>query len=202
MNKKILLTILISLTLTACSYKFGTSSSTSIGAPSTGELPAQTKLILGVINLKSENAITAQQAKVLLPMFYVLRDLNESDTAAQEEINGLVSQIQETLTPVQVQAIEAMSLTRQDMFAIIRGGNGGTSTTETTATTGRNEMGGPPEMGGGIPGGGIPGGGMSGAGSSTTSENNAESARPAMDTGTPSALFDAIIKLLEKKITQ
>ncbi len=202
MNKKILLTILISLTLTACSYKFGTSSSTPIGAPSAGELPAQTKLILGVINLKSENAITAQQAKVLLPMFYVLRDLNESDTAAQEEINGLVSQIQETLTPVQVQAIEAMSLTRQDMFAIIRGGNGGTGTTETTATTGRNEMGGPPEMGGGIPGGGIPGGGMSGAGSSTTSENNAESARPAMDNSTPSALFDAIIKLLEKKITQ
>jgi hypothetical protein len=202
MNKKILLTILISLTLTACSYNFGTSSSTPIGAPSADELPAQTKLILGAINLKSENAITAQQAKVLLPMFYVLRDLNESDTAAQEEINGLVSQIQETLTPVQIQAIEAMSLTRQDMFAIIQGGNGGTGITETTATTDRNEMGGPPEMGGGMPSGGIPGGGMSGTGTSTTSENNDESARPAMDTSTPSALFDTIIKLLEKKVTQ
>ena len=86
------------------------------------ELPAQTKLILGTINLEeTDYAVTAEQATELLPMFYVLQDLNESDTAAQEEIDGFVNQIQETLTADQVQAIDAMSLS---MMSIIRG-NGG-----------------------------------------------------------------------------
>jgi hypothetical protein len=190
MNKKIFWTLLLTLTLSACSINIGTFGSAATGAPSAAELPAQTKLILGTINLEeTENAVTVEQARELLPMFYVLQDLNESDTAAQEEINGLVSQIQETLTSAQVQAIDAMSLSRRDIFAIIQGGSGGTGTSGTTATTDRDGMGGPPEMGGGIPGGVT----------STTSTGTA-STRPAMNTGTPTALFDAIIKILEKKI--
>ena len=133
----------------------------------------------------------------LTSMFYVLQDLNESDTAAQKEIDGLVSQIQETLTDGQTQAIEAMSLSRQDMFAITQGNSANTNTTEESTTGGG--MGGPPEMGGGgMPGGGMPGGGMSTTGTTTASDDT--SARPAMDTSTPTALFDAIIKILEKKV--
>jgi hypothetical protein len=203
MNKKFfwIISILLSLTLSACASILqmipGTAQS---GASAEIELPTQTKLILGVINLdETENAVTAEQAKELLPMFHVLQDLNESDTAAQEEIDGLTNQIEETLTTDQVNAIDAMSLTRQDMFAIIQGNNGGTNTSAGASTTtgGGGGMGGPPEMGGGgMPDGG-PGGGMS---AGTTSASGDANVTPAMDTSTPSALFEAVIKLLEKKL--
>lgn len=200
MNKKIFWIILLCLTLTACSFNFGTVGSVSSSAPTAGELPAQTKLILGTINLEgTENAVTTEQAKELLPMFHVLKDLNESDTAAQEEIDGLTNQIQETLTDEQTQAIDAMSLTRRDMFAITQGGNNnrGTNTSAAASATGGNrDMGGPPDMGGGGPGGF--GGGMPPTG--TTSTSNDTSVRPAMDTSTPSTLLDAVITLLEKKL--
>lgn len=200
MNKKIFWTtlLLFSLTLTACASIARTTGTAPSGAASAMELPAQTKLVLGVVNLdETENAVTAEQAKELLPMFYVLQDLNESDTAAQEEIDGLVNQIQETLTADQVSAIDAMSLTMRDVMTIARGDSGSNGTSEAASTSGGGGMGGPPEMGGGMPGGGMPGG-MQGAGTTSASED--DSARPAMDTSTPSALFDAVIKLLEKKL--
>ena len=203
MNKKIFWILLLSLTLTACSFNFGTIGSVSSGGAPTGmELPAQTKLVLGVINLdETENAVTAEQAKELLPMFYVLQDLNESDTAAQEEIDGLTNQIQETLTDEQAQAIDAMSLSMRDVFAITQGSSGKSSSSDASSTAGESGggMGGPPEMGG-MPGGvpsGMPGG-MASTGATSASED--ESTRPAMSTSTPSALFDAVIELLQKKV--
>jgi hypothetical protein len=203
MNKKIFWTtlLLISLTLTACASIAGTTGTAPSGGPSAVELPTQTKLILGTIKLEAtENAVGAEQAAELLPMFYVLQDLNESDTAAQEEIIGLVNQIQETLTVDQIQAIDDMSLSMQDMFAITQGGSGRSSTTDTTSTSGAGEggMGGPPEMGG-MPGGGQ-GGMPGGISTGSTTASDSEGTRPAMDTSTPSALFDAVITLLEKKI--
>jgi hypothetical protein len=202
MNKKIfwIISILLSLTLSACaSILQMIPGTTQSGAPAETELPTQTKLILGVINLdETENAVTAEQAKELLPMFHVLQDLNESDTAAREEIDGLTNQIEETLTTDQVNAIDAMSLTRRDMFAIIQGNNGGTNTSAGASTTGGG-MGGPPEMGG-MPGGGpggMPSGGMP---AGTTSASGDANVTPVMDTSTPSALFEAVIKLLEKKL--
>lgn len=200
MNKKILWTLLPLLTLTACSFNFETVGSASGGSPSATELPAQTKLILGIIKLdETENPITAEQAKELVPMFYVLQDLNESDTAAQEEIDGLTHQIQETLTDEQGQAIEAMTLSRQDMFSMMQGNGESGSASGNTSTVGGGGggMGGPPEMGGGIPGG--VSGGMPGGGVQTTSTSKEETTHPA-SIGTPTALFDAVIKLLEKKV--
>ncbi|MBI5951360.1 MAG: hypothetical protein HY865_06865 [Chloroflexi bacterium] len=206
MNKNFFWIVLPLLTLTACSFNFGTIGSVSSGgAPAGMELPAQTKLVLGIINLEeTENAVTAEQAKELVPMFYVLQDLNESDTAAQEEIDGLTEQIQETLTAEQTQAIETMTLSRQDIFAIVQGGGNSAKTgaSESSSTSG-DGMGGPPDMGGvpgGMPsGGGMPGGMPSGTTSSGTTSVD-ESVPPVMGTSTPSALFDAVIELLEKKL--
>ncbi len=206
MNKKIFWTtlILFTLTLTACASNSGMPASGPGGGLSAGELPAQTKLILGTIKLEeTDHAITAEQAIELLPMFYVLQDLNESDTAAQEEIDGLVNQIQETLTSDQLQAIDDMSLSMQDMFAIVRGSSGSSSSSD--ASSGPSAVGGgtggPPDMpAGGFSGGEMPGGGSampSTGGTGSTSED--ASARPAMSTSTPSALFDAVIELLQKK---
>ncbi|CAG0977753.1 hypothetical protein ANAEL_01550 [Anaerolineales bacterium] len=203
MNKKIFWILLPLITLTACSFNFGTVGSTAGGVPTGGgaatELPTQTKLILGIINLEeTENAVTAEQAKELVPMFYVLQGLNESDTAAQEEIDGLTNQIQETLTDTQVQAIDGMSLSMRDMFSIVQGNSGNTTASGTTSTSsGGGGMGGPPDMGGGL-GGEFPGG-MPGGGGMTTSSSSDQSSRPAT-TGTPTVLFDTAIKLLEKKL--
>jgi hypothetical protein len=202
MNKKIfwITLTLFTLILTACASTAGTAGTAPSGTSSADELPAQTKLILGTINLEeTDNAITAEQAKELLPMFYVLKDLNDSDTAAQEEIGGLVNQIQETMTAEQVQAIDDMSLTRRDMFAITQGGSAGSSTSGTSSTTSAGGgAGGPPDMGG-MPGGGMPGGGAVSS-TGTTSASSDTSAARVVDTSTPSALFDAVIELLEKKV--
>lgn len=210
MNKKIFWTtlVLFSLTLTACASIARITGSAPSGGPSAVEMPAQTKLVLGTINLEeTDNAVTAEQAKELLPMFYVLKDLNDSDTAAQEEMDGVVNQIQETLTEAQVQAIDGMSLSMRDVFALTQGNSGKSSTSSgTSSTTGASGggMGGPPDMGGGgMPGGGGgPGGGgmPGGASSTTTSTSKNTSAAPVMDTSTPSALFDTVIEILQKKI--
>lgn len=197
MHKKILWILLPFLTLTACSFNFGTAGSAPSDAMT--ELPAQTKLILGIIKLdETETAISAEQAKELLPMFHVLQDLNESDTAAQEEIDGLTNQIGETLTDEQSQAIEAMTLSRQDMMSLMRGNSGANNPEAEAASGGGFPGGGPPDMGGGFPGGGMPGG-MTGGGIQNTSASAEETTRPAMQ-GTPSALFDTIISLLEEKV--
>ncbi|MBK8616728.1 MAG: hypothetical protein IPN96_06375 [Anaerolineales bacterium] len=199
MNKKFFWTSLtiFALTLTACASSTGTPASAPSGGPGAMELPAQTKLVLGTINLEeTEYPVTSEQAAELLPMFYVLQDLNDSDTAAQEEIDGLVAQIQETLTAEQTQAIDGMSLSMRDVFAISQGSSGSTSSSDAESATG---TGGPPDMGAGGPPdmGGMPSGMQS---TGTTSTSSDTSAAPVMDTSTPSALFDAVIALLQKKI--
>ncbi len=98
------------LGLTACSASPSSSanpSSTSQNG-STGELPATTQIALGTFKLDgTANAVTAEQAAELLPLWETLRDLSASDTAAQQEIQALDTQIQETMTDQQRQAITA-----------------------------------------------------------------------------------------------
>jgi hypothetical protein len=205
MYKKIFWTtlILFTLTLSACTSIAGITRTAPSSSPSAVELPAQTKLILGTINLEeTDYAVTAEQAAELLPMFHVLQDLNDSDTAAQEEMDGLVTQIQETMTDEQNKAIDDMSLSMQDVFALTQGSSNGSSSSNTSSAsnTSGGMAGGPPDMGG-MPGGGpggIPGGGMPSTG--TTSTSSGTNAAPVMDTSTPSALFDAVIEILQKKV--
>ncbi len=199
MNKKLFFTslILLALTLTACA------SSSRTAGPANVELPTQTKITLGVLKLEDTDfAVTAEQAQELIPMFYVLQDLNDSDTAAQEEIDGLVNQIQETMTDDQVEAIDGMTLSMRDVFSYIQSGSGGagsSAASSTSGTSGGGNAGGPPNIGGGgFPGGGpgeMTGGAMPSGGTTSTSSN-----RPRMSSSTPSALFDSVIKLLQKKV--
>ncbi|MBK9207711.1 MAG: hypothetical protein IPL71_05190 [Anaerolineales bacterium] len=149
MNKKFFWTsiTLLALTLTACASSTGTPASAPSSGPDAAELPVQTKLVLGTINLEeTDYPVPSEQAAELLPMFYVLQDLNDSDTAAQEEIDGLVAQIQETLTAEQTQAIDGMSLSMRDVFAISQGSSGNTSSSDAESAT---SAGGPPDMGAG-----------------------------------------------------
>ena len=64
--------------------------------------------------------MTAEQAAELLPLWQTMQVLSDSDTAADQEKEALITQIQETMTAEQMQAITDMNLTRQDMFAIMQ----------------------------------------------------------------------------------
>jgi peptidoglycan hydrolase CwlO-like protein len=104
MKKTMITLMVLALVLTACAGMRSTSSTTA--APTQDALPASTQLILGTFRLEgTAHAVSAGQAAELLPLWQVYQDLEGSGTAAQEEIDALVGQIQETLSESQMQAI-------------------------------------------------------------------------------------------------
>jgi len=220
--KKITLTIftILVLTLTACG---GASNNPQAGpaAPASSSentLPLSTQLLIGTFKLEDTDlAVTAEQANELIPLWQVLQSISSSDTAAQEEMDALVEQIEETMTAEQVQAIEAMNLTSQDMFTIMQEqglGGGGPMMTRGTPEAGSNgDFPAPPAggsdfigpAGGGPPGGGGPGGG-GGQGLSpdqiaTAQANRAENGGGGgfRFNGAPAPLIEALVKFLQEK---
>jgi len=218
MMKKIFLTTLLTLvlTLTACS---GTASATQ--ASSTQEstsLPTATQLVVGTFKLEdTDQAVTSEQAKDLLVMWQVYQNLISSDTAAQAEIDALVDQIQETMTTDQINAIQAMNLTQQDVFTITQEQGGDftqQSSSVNTFSFSPNAGGGPPDGGGAMPsgsdgemGGGAPPdggmGGMEGTGSSTGTDQSQDTGTGSGmggSAGVPTALVEALIQVLQQKV--
>jgi hypothetical protein len=221
-KKSAFVSLLLALVLTAC----GAASSGTQPAASTQQersLPIQEQILIGTFKLDgTAQAVTAQQAAKLIPLWQVYKDLSGSDTAAQEEIDGLVQQIQDTMTPEQMKAISDMHLTRQDIFTAMQeqginfdGPGGQNISPEQIATlqARRNSGGGdfaPPD--GGFPGGGPGGGGGGGfPGGEPGSQNftpqqiATAQARRANGGGgggfnrIPSGLIDAMIQFLEKR---
>ncbi len=212
--KKLTITILTILTLilTACG---SASSSTPQTDPSAQAqtLPAATRLIVGTFKLEgTDQAVTAGQAKALLPLWQVYQDLLTSDTAAQEEIDALVEQAQETMTPEQTQAISALNLTQRDVFTLMQ--EKGLGMTQRSSSSGGNSTGNrtnfegggfaPPE--GGFPAGGFPGGGPDGGGGFPGGNQTRNSSQSGTDTTTRptqinpgTLLLDPLIKLLKQK---
>jgi hypothetical protein len=204
MKKNILRTSLLVMILTACASSNGPQA-----GPGTQTLSIQAQLAIGTLRLEdTDYPITAEQAKELLPMWYVLQDLNESDTAAQEEIDGLTTQIQETLTSDQTQAISAMNLSREDMFAAMQNGNPvSTGSIPSQGNPAQGPGGGgnfqpggdfPRPDGGNFTGGNVPG--ISPSGGAIPGGGEDPSARPSMSNNVPSALFDSVIQFMQKKI--
>ncbi len=175
--KKILFGLsLISLmvTLVACSKTTTTTNTTS----PTASLSPEAELVIGTFKLEGTDlAVTASQAKQLIPLWETLQSMTSSNTSATEEINGLVDQIKSTMTSQQVDKITSMKLTQQDMMTVmvnagvgISGANGTPNATQqanqqffqggpsTDSTGGKTFSSG---SGGGPSGG--PGGGPSGA---------------------------------------
>jgi len=114
------LTLGLAVVLSSCSGSFTSSNAAQAGgllnADYENALPVELQLAVGILALDgTENAIDAQIAAELLPLWKAIRSLSESDSVAAEEIQAVFKQIQETMTPKQVQAIAAMQLTREDM---------------------------------------------------------------------------------------
>ncbi|MBE0685913.1 MAG: hypothetical protein IH585_07920 [Anaerolineaceae bacterium] len=143
------------------------------------QLGTQVRLILGSMALsESDLILTQEQATALIPLWKVLKTLLASDTAAGEEIEALLNQIQTVFTPEQLEWINNYNLSpdayqeiltkyvpeefqstgsllteeeREERRATAIAANGGTVPSELQSGGGGRGMGG--GMGGGIPGG-------------------------------------------------
>jgi hypothetical protein len=209
--KKTLITILILfiLTLTACGASNAQSPNSTDNAGNstfgTAPLPLAMELVVGTFKLEgTDNAITAEQAAQLIPLWQVYKELSTSSSAAQQEIDALAEQIQGTMTPAQIQAITDMKLTRREIFQTMQ--DLGIASANRPNASGTPRPGGNGFGGGGVPGG-VPGGGQGFNNGQNLSPQQIATfqARRAQNGGSgqfnriPSGLFDALIKLLQSK---
>ncbi len=107
-----LITLLFSLgACTAKPAETTTDTGTTIG------LSTEAEMIVGTLKLEgTANAITADQAKTLLPLWQTYQSLSSSSTSATEELTALVDQIKNSMTSPQLDAIIAMDLTPETMM--------------------------------------------------------------------------------------
>jgi hypothetical protein len=206
----LLLSIIFLLTLTAC----GASSSAQPGAApasqggaSASALPATTQLLLGTLKLDGTGqAVTADQAEELLPLWQTMSVLVNSDTAADQEKEALTTQIQETMTADQMQAIIGMNLTREDMLSLMQQQGPAMS----GGSQNNNSQSGNSAGGASVPRGDRPpdevfvprgGGGFSGGGQNLSAEQiaTAQAARQGNENFVPPVLIDAVVEYLKEK---
>jgi hypothetical protein len=138
--------------------------------------PIEQKLAIGTLKLEDTDlAVTAEQARDLLPLWKAVKALSSSETVSQDEVNAVYTQIQEAMTEEQIAAIKEMSINPEDMQALMQefgiemempqGGNTPKEMTEEQLATlqaqrsAMRQQGQGRRQGGGMPGGGMPGGG-------------------------------------------
>lgn len=171
--------------LSACSSGQATDTATTNavgtpGAPPAGDTPTNMQLALGTFVLEdTDYAITAEQAAELLPLWKAAKALASSETITAEEYQAIYTQIEDSLTADQMNAIQTADLTPEGMAAISEkygltfggGGNGfdaANLSPEQQATREAfqqsRQSGSTSGGGGGFPGGAPPDGGFGGGG--------------------------------------
>lgn len=113
----VILLLLIAFILSGCSGGTVAATTPAQGAAGTGQtLTLNEKLAAGTLKLEgSDQAVTAEQAKELLPLWKAVKTLSTSDTASQLEIEAVYQQIQDTLTADQLASIEALDLSGSNL---------------------------------------------------------------------------------------
>ena len=211
---------IIALTLAGCSPSAAASTA---GAGQAGEpqLPQSMQLALGTLALEeTDQAITAEQAAALLPLWKAANSLSGADNVAAEETTSLFKQIQEAMTGEQMQAIQEMDLSGQNMADLagkygfqMGGGGRGALTEEMQATMEAARASGempegftpgmaPPDGAGfRVEGGGPPPGGEGGGqGFFMQRGNNGGTSGQSASAATGNPIFQAVIELLQQKI--
>lgn len=131
------LTLIVSLSVASCGIGGGSESPVGgqvetvvpadgegqggwFGLDDSGVLPLASRLILGTLKLEgTENAVDLEEAAELLPLWKAYRTLVQDTTTAARELEGLIEQIQETMTPEQLAAIESMELSAEDVRDLV-----------------------------------------------------------------------------------
>lgn len=205
--KKLLFSALIifAIALTACSSR---SAGTPISSTS-NDLPIETQLAVGTLKLDgTDQDVSVEQAEQLVIYWQVYKELSQSEMAAQAEIDGLITQIQETMTGDQMQAISDMAITQQDVFTSMQGITVTSSSSRDStgslpagsASSGDMPAGGFPADGGAPPDGGMPSDMGSASSASSADQSQSTQTAPNVSTGVPSALVEAVIQSLQQKI--
>ena len=173
----VVLIAILSIILAACATPAGAATQVdstqaaggAVPSNSNTPLPLASQLALGTLNLKTTSfPVSVDQATTLLPLWEGLRSLSQSTTFSQLEYDALVKQIQDSMSPDQMNAISGMKLTQADTGRIMQelglangfgrgASNNGTPIARTPgARPGGTDGGG---RGGGFGGGGFAGGG-------------------------------------------
>jgi hypothetical protein len=206
MKKWMFVTIIVSLVLalTAC----GSTQSTNTTATASTTLSLEGQLLVGTFKLENTTlAISSEQASNLLPLWETLESLASSNTAASQEVDAVVSQIESTMSSQQVSSITGMKLTQQDLAAAALD-TGSASTTTSSASTVKTSA---AQQQAGAPDGGNPpsnlGGGVGGAtdiqtiSQSQTGTSQAVSTQSAVTTDqVPVAMIKTLVALLQEKV--
>ena len=192
MKKKLILGIAIIALLAlaaACSSTGAGSSSAATqtaaaSSPAGGvgaNAPLSSRLAIGTLQLEgTDQAVTKDEAKTLLPLWKAIKSMSSSDTATAEEIQAVYDQIEEAMTADQVTAIKNMEMTQEQMTALMDklgidpgqfGGGRMANLTESERATQIAQFQAQRAAGGGFtaPNGQAPSGGSSGSGSSGSS---------------------------------
>jgi len=187
------------------------------------ETPQAMQLVLGTFVLEeTDQAVDAEQAAKLLPLWKAARSLSQSETVAAEEMQAVVDQIEDTMTPAQLNLIKDKQLSFEDMNSIAEelglelgfGGFGEEISPEMRATVqAARESGQAPPGGFGGPGGGFggppPGGGAGPSGGGEFGGFSPEQRQTTIaerggfrqaGLGTPLPLLEAVIEFLNSKV--
>lgn len=115
---------LFALTVAACAPAAPAASVTAPTSAATAALETtfpdaanlRSQLAYGLLKLDgTANAVTAEQAKSLLPLWQAVLALSGDETTATEELTAVQDQIAQTLTPAQIQAIAALKITNTEL---------------------------------------------------------------------------------------
>ena len=119
-----ILLIVLALVLGACGASPDANPGES-GAPAGAPLlsagyedaaPVLTQLVIGTIKLEgTDTAVDAAMAAELLPLWKAAQSLSKSDATAPQEMEALLKQIQETMSPDQIEVIAAMQIAEDDV---------------------------------------------------------------------------------------
>lgn len=202
MRKSVLLSMMLiaAFLLGAC----GSTSSTSSLATSQSDVMAPAlELAAKTLRLEStDQAIDSEMAAQLLPLWQLMDELSTNGATAPQEVTAVIEQIEATMTPEQIKAMDEMDIAQGDLFAAgtrnraNSSGNGaatsGSSSGNTNVVGAMAGAGGPP-AGGGFPGG-DPGAGGPGSGA------NVQQSTSSSQTSGTTSLITQVINLLESKM--
>ncbi|MEJ2599570.1 MAG: hypothetical protein P8Z00_14630 [Anaerolineales bacterium] len=112
----LLLVLLLSACAAAGAAPTNTAEVSGLNADYPNALPVEMQLAIGTLKLQdTSDAIDAQTAGQLLPLWEAVRTMTADSSSSPQEVRALYKQIGETMTPAQIQAIAAMQLTQQDI---------------------------------------------------------------------------------------
>lgn len=170
-----------------------------------GGLSDLTELLAGTLELEeTDQAVTAEQAPELLTLWKAYLTLDGEDTTSDEELAALVQQVAGEMTTEQMAAVEAMSLSNEDLAAILQaqgvqvaGVAAGEAAGSAAAPSGGEMVAGGEAMAGV---GGDMTGQMTGmTAGAATGETGAEQAAGG-DDATSTAMLEAVITVLDAKV--